>query len=68
MVKGQFSLPYPEEKYNIVLRYSKSTYPANPNGSDYDIAGLCSDDGSHLAMMPHLGKGILPMAMRILSF
>lgn len=25
----------------------------NPNGSDYGIAGLCSKDGRHLAMMPH---------------
>jgi phosphoribosylformylglycinamidine synthase len=58
--EGQFSLPYPEEKYNVVLRYSKSTYPANPNGSDYDIAGLCSDDGRHLVMMPHLERAYFP--------
>ncbi|HBZ21051.1 MAG TPA: phosphoribosylformylglycinamidine synthase [Bacteroidales bacterium] len=58
--EGQFSLPYTEEKYNIVLRYSKSTYPANPNGSDYDIAGLCSDDGRHLVMMPHLERAYFP--------
>jgi len=25
----------------------------NPNGSEYGIAGLCSADGRHLAMMPH---------------
>ena len=29
------------------------TYPANPNGSPAGIAGLCSADGRHLAMMPH---------------
>jgi phosphoribosylformylglycinamidine synthase len=28
-------------------------YPHNPNGSPYGIAGLCSLDGRHLAMMPH---------------
>ncbi|XP_063791223.1 phosphoribosylformylglycinamidine synthase isoform X2 [Pseudophryne corroboree] len=28
-------------------------YPMNPNGSPLGIAGLCSDDGRHLAMMPH---------------
>lgn len=28
-------------------------YPANPNGSPLGIAGLCSPDGRHLAMMPH---------------
>lgn len=29
------------------------TYPMNPNGSVEGIAGLCSKDGRHLAMMPH---------------
>jgi phosphoribosylformylglycinamidine synthase len=29
------------------------TYPLNPNGSPLGIAGLCSPDGRHLAMMPH---------------
>ncbi len=28
-------------------------YPHNPNGSPRGIAGLCSPDGRHLAMMPH---------------
>ncbi|XP_068701529.1 phosphoribosylformylglycinamidine synthase-like [Montipora foliosa] len=28
-------------------------YPLNPNGSPEGIAGLCSPDGRHLAMMPH---------------
>ena len=28
-------------------------YPENPNGSPKGIAGLCSPDGRHLAMMPH---------------
>jgi phosphoribosylformylglycinamidine synthase len=28
-------------------------YPHNPNGSPRGIAGLCSTDGRHLAMMPH---------------
>ncbi|MDE2798901.1 MAG: phosphoribosylformylglycinamidine synthase subunit PurQ, partial [Gemmatimonadota bacterium] len=28
-------------------------YPFNPNGSPHGIAGLCSPDGRHLAMMPH---------------
>ena len=54
--EGQFSLPYPENKYQIPLKFSRSTYPANPNGSDYDVAGLCSEDGRHLVMMPHLER------------
>lgn len=28
-------------------------YPMNPNGSVEGIAGICSKDGRHLAMMPH---------------
>uniref|UniRef100_A0A3B4B5Y2 Phosphoribosylformylglycinamidine synthase n=1 Tax=Periophthalmus magnuspinnatus TaxID=409849 RepID=A0A3B4B5Y2_9GOBI len=28
-------------------------YPLNPNGSPLGIAGLCSSDSRHLAMMPH---------------
>ncbi|KAM9763176.1 phosphoribosylformylglycinamidine synthase isoform 1-T1 [Menidia menidia] len=28
-------------------------YPMNPNGSPQGVAGLCSRDGRHLAMMPH---------------
>ncbi|MEE6523830.1 hypothetical protein FKM82_022901 [Ascaphus truei] len=28
-------------------------YPMNPNGSPLGIAGLCSANGRHLAMMPH---------------
>lgn len=28
-------------------------YPMNPNGSPNAIAALCSQDGRHLAMMPH---------------
>lgn len=28
-------------------------YPLNPNGSPHGIAGICSPNGRHLAMMPH---------------
>ena len=40
--------------------YSQENYPGNPNGSDYSVAALCSDDGRHLAMMPHLERAIYP--------
>ena len=58
--EGKFSLPYPVEKYNVVLQYSYDGYPGNPNGSDYSVAGICSTDGRHLAMMPHLERASLP--------
>jgi phosphoribosylformylglycinamidine synthase len=58
--EGQFNLPYPENKYKIPLKFSRHTYPANPNGSDYDVAGLCSEDGRHLVMMPHIERAYFP--------
>jgi phosphoribosylformylglycinamidine synthase len=58
--EGRFRLPYAEENYNIPLKYSSGTYPANPNGSDREVAGLCSADGRHLAMMPHPERTIFP--------
>jgi phosphoribosylformylglycinamidine synthase len=58
--EGKFSFPYSEDKYNIVGKYAYNTYPANPNGSDFNTAALSSDDGRHLAMMPHLERAIFP--------
>jgi phosphoribosylformylglycinamidine synthase len=58
--EGQFSLPFPENKYQIPLKFSRHTYPANPNGSVFDVAGLCSEDGRHLVMMPHLERAYFP--------
>lgn len=34
-------------------------YPDNPNGSMNGIAGICSKDGRHLAMMPHPERTVL---------
>jgi phosphoribosylformylglycinamidine synthase len=34
-------------------------YPFNPNGSPAGITGLCSNDGRHLAMMPHPERSFL---------
>ncbi|MEN8120246.1 MAG: phosphoribosylformylglycinamidine synthase [Bacteroidota bacterium] len=58
--EGQFKLPKEESHYNIAMKYSYSAYPGNPNGSDFDTAGMVSDDGRHLAMMPHLERTIFP--------
>jgi phosphoribosylformylglycinamidine synthase len=35
-------------------------YPFNPNGSAAGLAGLCSADGRHLALMPHPERAFLP--------
>ena len=58
--EGKFSLPEAESTYNVIAKYNHHGYPANPNGSDYDVAGICSADGRHLAMMPHLERAIFP--------
>ena len=58
--EGKFSLPYDEDKYNVVAKYSYDEYPGNPNGSDYSVAALASADGRHIAIMPHLERAFFP--------
>lgn len=58
--EGKFSFPYDESKYNIPSKYGFEQYPASPNGSDFNTAAICSNDGRHLAMMPHLERAIFP--------
>ena len=54
--EGKFNLPMGEENYNIVGKYGFDSYPANPNGSDYNTAMLCDTTGRHLVMMPHIER------------
>ena len=58
--EGKFSFPYEEKEYHIALKYNYEGYPANPNGSPWSVAGVCSHDGRHLAMMPHLERAMFP--------
>jgi phosphoribosylformylglycinamidine synthase len=58
--EGKFILTEEEDKYHIPIKYSRSVYPGNPNGSAFNTAAICSDDGRHLAMMPHLERAFLP--------
>ena len=58
--EGRFYFPYFRDKYKIVMNYAQDEYPGNPNGSDWSTAGICSNDGRHLAMMPHLERAFLP--------
>ena len=58
--EGRFYLPESEDHYNVIAKYNYAEYPGNPNGSDYNVAGICSKDGRHLAMMPHLERAIFP--------
>ena len=50
---------------NITMQYVDyennitEDYPYNPNGSPMGIAGVCSSNGRHLAMMPHPERTVL---------
>ncbi|NDV69194.1 phosphoribosylformylglycinamidine synthase [Dysgonomonas sp. 25] len=58
--EGKFALPEGEDKYNIVAKYVYDEYPGNPNGSDFSTAAVVSDNGRHLAIMPHPERAIFP--------
>lgn len=58
--EGKFSFPYELSDYEIPITYSGCCYPANPNGSPAGAAAICSPDGRHLAMMPHLERSVYP--------
>ncbi|WP_187264409.1 phosphoribosylformylglycinamidine synthase [Pontibacter beigongshangensis] len=57
--EGRFSMPQLEDKYQIVSKYAYDTYPACPNGSDYNTAMICDETGRHLVMMPHIERSLL---------
>jgi phosphoribosylformylglycinamidine synthase len=58
--EGKFKLPYTEDKYNVVAKYSYEGYPANPNGSDFNTAMMCDTTGRHLVTMPHIERSTFP--------
>lgn len=56
--EGKFELPYEESQYDVVAKYAYQGYPANPNGSHFDIAMMASSNGRHLVMMPHIERSM----------
>ncbi len=58
--EGRFALKGPESAYHIPMKYAHTSYPANPNGSDFNAAAISSADGRHLAMMPHIERSVFP--------
>ena len=58
--EGKFYFPCYKDNYKIVMHYGQEEYPGNPNGSDWATAAICSNNGRHLAMMPHLERAFLP--------
>ena len=58
--EGKFQLPKGENAYQFAMKYSYAAYPGNPNGSDFATAGIASEDGRHLAIMPHIERSLKP--------
>ncbi len=58
--EGKFDLPYEESRYDVVGKYAHQGYPANPNGSHFDIAMMCDKSGRHLVTMPHIERSTFP--------
>ena len=58
--EGRFKLPADQSLFQVAAKFSYTEYPGNPNDSDYDVAALCSKDGRHLAIMPHLERSLFP--------
>ena len=52
----QIALTYCDEAGSPAL----GAYPANPNGSELDIAGVCNPAGNVLGLMPHPENHIYP--------
>jgi phosphoribosylformylglycinamidine synthase len=59
--EGCFYLPedmIPEVEEQIVLRYAPGE---NPNGATDDVAGIVSDDGNVMGLMPHPEHAVDPL-------
>lgn len=57
--EGRFDLKN-HRGYQVAATYSYAEYPGNPNDSDFAAAALCSTDGRHLAIMPHIERTLYP--------
>lgn len=58
--EGRFILPEDQSNYQIAAHYSFNEYPGLPGGSTHSTAALCSKDGRHLAIMPHIERSLFP--------
>jgi phosphoribosylformylglycinamidine synthase len=58
--EGKFVLPEDQAQYQIAAQYSYAEYPGTPGGSTHSVAALCSKDGRHLAIMPHIERSLFP--------
>ena len=57
---GEGKFNFKNQNVDIAAKFHYDDYPANPNGSDQAAAAICSKNGRHLAIMPHLERSIFP--------
>lgn len=56
--EGRFDLPREQSQYTIAATYTHQDYPGTPSGSTHSTAALCSKDGRHLGIMPHIERSL----------
>ena len=59
-VRGQRSDVTTSQHSAFSIHNSPCPYPANPNGAQLDVAGLCDDTGRVFGLMPHPERHIDP--------
>jgi phosphoribosylformylglycinamidine synthase len=65
LVRESWILKGLEQTGQVVLRYvdgagDSANYPANPNGSEGNVAGICDATGRVVGLMPHPERHVLP--------
>jgi len=58
--EGKFSLPYDEDKYNVVAKYSYDEYRLTRTVPTILSQHWLVQTDRHLAIMPHLERSIFP--------
>jgi phosphoribosylformylglycinamidine synthase len=57
---GQLVLRYIPSADACAITTDACPYPANPNGAEYNVAGLCDESGRVFGLMPHPERHIDP--------
>ena len=57
---GQLSMRYTDPSFNGQCLTEQVPFPANPNGSQLNVAGVCDESGRVFGLMPHPERYIDP--------
>jgi phosphoribosylformylglycinamidine synthase subunit PurQ / glutaminase len=63
--RDEATLEQLQARHQVALTYvsasgGPASYPANPNGSVADVAGICNEQGNVLGFMPHPEDHVIP--------